>query len=185
MLDYEKAKRTFRYEPETGKLFWAESRPVEDFVTKNGCAAWNGRNAGREITARHSQGYTHFSLKEAPGKKRWHLAHRVIWMLVHGDWPEHEIDHINGIRHDNRLINLRSVTHRENCINSSIPRHNRSGVVGISWRKEYKKWYAYININQKMMSLGFFTLKQDAIAARKAAEVQHGFHAGHGKPLMY
>jgi hypothetical protein len=103
-------------------------------------------------------------------------AHRVIWCLHYGYWPAEQIDHINGVRHDNRLENLREATILENRI--FISKNNTSGIVGVSWHSPSGKWQAHIKINYKHINLGYFASKNLAIAARKAAEVKYSFPVG-------
>lgn len=101
---------------------------------------------------------------------RKHQAHRLAWLYVYGNWPEDQIDHINRIRADNRICNLRGVTHKQNGQNASKRSDNKSGHTGVSWYKCVSKWRAHIRHNQKDIHLGYFTDLEDAIAARKAAE---------------
>ena len=110
-------------------------------------------------------------------------AHRLIWMMVYGHWPD-EIDHINGNRTDNRLCNLRNVTGLENKRNKCIQKNNTSGVTGVSWSTESKKLVVRIQVKGKYLYLGSFINKEDAIATRKVAEVNHGFHKNHGRKAI-
>jgi hypothetical protein len=105
-------------------------------------------------------------------------AHRLIWLFVHGTWPRHQIDHIDHDRLNNRIENLRDT--KENALNQSTPKNNSSGVVGISWHKRCKKWQASITVSGKLVHLGVFTRKDDAIQARKEAERKYGYHKNHG-----
>ena len=106
------------------------------------------------------------------------MAHRLAWLYVYGCWPD-EIDHINQIRDDNRIANLRSVDRTTNCQNASRQK-SESGVTGLV--KRYTgKWEARIQVNKKYIYLGIFSTKSEAIAARKAANVKYGFHENHGK----
>ena len=111
------------------------------------------------------------------------LAHRLIWMMVYGHWPD-EIDHINGNKQDNSLCNLRNVTALENRRNKCIQKNSTSGVMGVYWHAHHEKWLALIRVNYKLLHLGYFSNKEDAIAARKAAEVNHGFHKNHGRKAI-
>lgn len=97
-------------------------------------------------------------------------SHRLAWLYVYGVWPEDQIDHINRIRTDNRISNLREVSHKQNHQNRSKSSHNTSGHSGVSWYKQKSRWRAQITHNQKDIHLGLFTNLEDAIAARKAAE---------------
>jgi hypothetical protein len=118
--------QTLRYEPETGKLYWLE-RPAELFTivdapkrgatVERGAASWNKGYAGKEaFTYRNDRGYCVGTLFTAQYK-----AHRVIWKLVYGEDPLF-VDHINMDRADNRLCNLRSITHAENCAHFTGPK---------------------------------------------------------------
>jgi len=184
MLGYEQAKRTFVYNRETGKLYWSASRPRSDFATSIGWKIFRKRNGGKELSCLDNRGYIRFGITVLGERQRLYRAHRVIWLLEHGEWPE-EIDHINGIRHDNRLENLRNVSHKVNLKNMSMRKNNTSGVVGVHQEKRYGRWAAYISVDKRIRHLGNFKDKQDAIAARKAAETKYGFHNGHGKKSRY
>lgn len=124
---------------------------------------------------KHSQGYSVIQFK---GKQS--LTHRVAWFLTHGYWAK-EIDHINGNRNDNRLVNLRSVTRIENSKNACISKRNTSGYIGVGFDKKRNKWTASINVNYKRKALGYFDKKDEAITARKEAEVKYDFHVNHGR----
>ena len=107
-------------------------------------------------------------------------AHRVGMALLLGYWPEGEIDHINGNRSDNRASNLRVVTKSENQRNAKRRTDNTSGHAGVS--KKGRRWIAYINKNGRRTYLGGFSNKDDAIAARKAAQKElGGFSDRHGR----
>ena len=174
-------RKLLRYEPETGKLYWRE-RSVEMFEDGGRSAEharnnWNSKHAGKEaFTAFDKGGY-----KVSCLSYRNHKAHRVIWAIFHGEWPKEQIDHANGVRDDNRIENLRSVTNAENGKNQKRPTHNTSGVIGVHWVTREKRWRARIKISGRQKDLGLFTDFDEAVAARKAAEVQYGFHENHGR----
>ena len=175
-------RQLLRYEPETGKLFWRE-RPAnlfkpDGYRTPEGCAAnWNSRWAGKEaFTANIGTGHLHGRIDY-----KAHLAHRVAWALHYGEWPKGEIDHINHDPADNRVENLRDVTHSENLKNQSLRRNNRSGVTGVKLRQEGGPWIANIKHAGKLIYLGKFDRFEDAVAARKEAEGRYGYHANHGR----
>lgn len=165
--------KILRYDGE--KLFWRE-RPVDMFEAAGEAKRWNTRYAGEEaFTTDGDNGY-----KQGRIFGRKYLAHRIIWKLVHGTDPE-QVDHINGIRDDNRIENLRSVTSQENLKNQKMCSNNTSGVMGVYWYKRLGKWSARIMVAGKNKHLGYFTDKFDAIKARKNAEKEHGFHTNHGR----
>ena len=89
------------------------------------------------------------------------LYHRIVWIMHNGEIPAGKfIDHINGIKNDNRIENLRLVTHRENCNN--WPMHRNGKLVGCSYDKHKRKWQSQIRINGKKQHLGYFNTEQEA-----------------------
>lgn len=111
-------------------------------------------------------------------------AHRAAWAIHHGAFPCGEIDHINGDRGDNRLINLRVVSRSENCRNLRLPKHNTTGVVGLYRDKRNGKWHSSIKFRGKTHYLGSYLDFDQAVEARRAAERKFGFHPNHGsKPV--
>ena len=173
-----------RYEPDTGKLYWRR-RPVWLFretrrSAASVCVGWNSRWAGAAAFTAQKDGYLAGRIFD-----RMYRAHRVMWVLQTGVWPEDEIDHINHDRSDNRWCNLRAVTKSQNQRNASISSNNTSGVLGVSRcspGSQRRGWRARIYVDGDHIELGRFTRKEDAAAARKAADIKHGFHANHGVP---
>jgi hypothetical protein len=104
--------------------------------------------------------------------------------MTTGHWPNGDVDHINGDRQDNRICNLRNVTRSENCMNSSISKRNKSGVLGVCWTSRERKWLAQIQHNGKNIHIGSFDVLEDAKAARLNKEKELGFHENHGKPRL-
>jgi len=122
------------------------------------------KTCGWEVT----NGYLRLSIDN-----KIYAVHRVIWLYSTGQFPEFEIDHINHIKTDNRIENLREATRFENCRNRQIATNNRSGVTGVCWKSSANRWVAYINADAKRKTLGTFKNMNEAIAARKAAEIQY------------
>lgn len=171
-------RQLLRYEPETGKLYWRE-RPSSLFQnlyrSAEGCAAnWNSRWAGREaLTCRMPNGHLQGRIDYGS-----FLAHRVAWAIYYGEWPEDHIDHINHDPADNRIENLRVVTHAENHRNLSRRADNSSGVTGV--QRVGNVWVASIKHGGKRIYLGRFSQLDEAAAVRKAAERRFGYHPNHG-----
>ncbi len=94
-----------------------------------------------------------------------YLAHRLIWLIVGGEWPEGRLDHINRIKSDNRWCNLRECTNSQNLINANISKSNTSGYKGVVLRKNNQKWRSRITVNYKRISLGDFDTKEEAYDA--------------------
>jgi hypothetical protein len=98
-------------------------------------------------------------------------SHRLAWFWMTGAWPKHQIDHINGIKHDNRWSNLREATNMQNQYNTKIQKSNTSGFKGVHKKTSTGKWVARITIEGKRIYLGEFNTPQEAnescIAIRK------------------
>ena len=163
MLTQAYGKELFDYDPDTGSLIWKVKR--------------QGRcSLGGPALACLSQGHLRGRID---GKG--YLQHRVIWLWMTGEWPEDQIDHINGDGSDNRWSNLRAVTDAENKKNLKRRADNASGVTGVNYHKAAQKWCAELFVDGAKHYLGLFEDKDAAIAARKLAEQQHGFHPNHGR----
>lgn len=175
-LAIETLRELLSYDPDTGLLTW-KYRNRKWFKNEGSSKSWNSRHAGKgAFTAPHNGGY-----KCGRIFRKAYLAHRVAYAIHYGEWPEYEIDHLNGDRSDNRLTNLRAVSSKENSRNSSKRKNNTSGFTGVSWCKQLNKWGSHIRIDRKTLWLGRFDCKLDAIAARINANKKYGFHANHGK----
>lgn len=168
----------FSYEPNTGVLRWNE-RPVEHFASKAHCSSWNRRFAGAAAgTLRNGAGKVYVQVAIAG---RFFPAHRIAWQMVHDTFNESlEIDHINGVGTDNRLVNLRLVSHQENQKNLSRRVDNASGVTGVTWDALRGKWLVRGHIAGKQKNLGRFDDFEAAVAARRSHEHEHGYHNLHG-----
>ena len=147
----------FDYDRDSGKLFWkvAKARIVK---------------IGQEAGTINSKGYRQVKI----GGKKYN-AHRLIFLIECGHLPDC-LDHVNGIRDDNRIENLRPASHRENSRNTSKKSSNTSGIVGAYWNKSRNKWQAQCSDrNGKQTHLGLFTDIQLAAEVVKAFRLQeHG-----------
>ena len=141
-MTHEECIKLFNYDKESGKLYWK--------VKPN-----DRTQAGAECGTVMNGGYIHITYK---GKK--YLAHRLIWFLQNGTWPEKQLDHINGSRTDNRFNNLREVTNRINANN--LKQHRKGHLVGSSFDKRRLKWQSYIKIDNTKKHLGYFQTQQEA-----------------------
>lgn len=104
---------------------------------------------------------------------RSYKAHRLAWLYVHGKWPSDQIDHINHIKTDNRICNLRDVTCAQNQQNRRKIAKSTSGHLGVTWASHMQKWLSSIKVDGKSYHLGYFEHIADAVAARKAGEIIH------------
>lgn len=169
-------RQMLTYDPETGSLFWKIRCPSMFSGTKGRsrehcCANWNSRYAETEaFTHLHSTGYK----KGAVFNKKYN-AHRVAWAIYYGVWPSLEIDHINGVRHDNRISNLREVRRWQNNANSKLRCDNTSGIKGVCLDRRTGKWLAQIGYEGRHKVIGAFSCKDDAAKAyADASERYHG-----------
>lgn len=158
--DKEYLNKIFKYND--GSLYWINSR--KNYV-----------RAGHKAGGHDQYGYIRIKLD---GK--YYQAHRIIYKMLIGEDPN-VIDHINGVKDDNRIENIRSVNAGENSRNSKIPDKNMSGVIGVSWDKKQRLWTAQISNNEKKVHLGSFKDFNDAVNTRKEAEIKYGYHANHGR----
>lgn len=167
--DIEHLRQRLRYEPETGKLFWLahESQRPQ----------WSSRFAGTiAFNSLSENGYLKGVVNNITLK-----AHRVAYAIYHGIWPNDDVDHINGIRTDNRINNLRVVSRTENMRNAKRYKCNKTGVTGVYWNKALQKYEAKIQVNKKQIFLGVFRTKELAAQARLNAEKANCFHINHGR----
>ncbi len=175
-LSFSEVSSVLRADFEAGKLYWL-ARSHDRFRSEALAKRWNTRYAGKEaFTSLDGNGYLAGTINAVA-----YQAHRVVWLLATGEWPKDQIDHINGCRTDNRLTNLRSVTQAENARNKKTPATNRSGVPGVCWDKASGKWLATIKLSGKQKHLGRFEQFDDAVASRKSAEAEYGYHQNHGR----
>lgn len=166
MLEYREALELFRYDYETGVLYWRWR--VNNRVPKT-------LEAGTQRES-NSDGYLTVSVHG-----RDYRVHRVVMLMCYGFYGEGlEVDHINHVRNDNHLVNLRFVTRRENQRNQSLSSKSTTGVTGVSFLKARKKYIAQISVNRKLIYLGIFDTLEEA-AARAEANLKFNFHNNHGK----
>ena len=171
-------RKVLSYDADTGTLTWL-ARPREHFKTEVAFIRWNKLHVGRPAFAsvQKSGGYATGALD---GKG--YYGHRIVWKHVHGLIPDGaEIDHINGVRHDNRLCNLRTVSRLENTQNRKIRSDCKHGFHGIHWHDQCQKWKVSICSNKKRIYIGVFADFDEAVAARRSAEIKYGFHPNHGR----
>lgn len=167
-------REVLRYDPEKGKLFWRERHPSM-FAEERHCKSWNTKYANTEaFTANINSGATAYKYGAVFGVNLY--AHRVIMSMVYGFPPTHEVDHINGIKSDNRISNLRNATRRENgCNRPAQVGGSGGGVKGITMIKSSGRWQAQIRANGKYKYLGTFDTKAEAHEAYcSASRVLHG-----------
>ena len=110
-------------------------------------------------------------------KRKIYYVHRLVWLFHYGTYPLGVIDHINGDKGDNRILNLRDVSISVNGQNQKKARNgNRSGFLGVSWNTESSMWVAQIGLNGKTIYLGRSNDK--AVASHMYMEAKRKLHEG-------
>ena len=143
------------YDPDTGIFCWRVSRG-------------NRIKVGAAAGTVSSNGYIVIRVDGTRFK-----AHRLAWLYTHGVMPTHDIDHLNRVRADNRIANLRDVSRSMNLQNQTRPRtDNTSGYRGVSLHKGGKRWKAQIMVNGRKQYIGYFNTAEVAHAAYLAAKLR-------------
>jgi hypothetical protein len=157
---YDRCVEYFQYED--GKLFWKKNKGVMKV----------GMEAGS---------YTqHYKQLKLDGKR--YLVSRLVYLMHHGNLPKY-VDHINNDTWDNRIENLRAATSLQNNHNRVLSVKNKTGVKGVFWDKNVKKYKAQITYNYKQMHLGFYQdLELAELVVSMAREKYHGKFAHDGTP---
>ncbi|HCQ8472414.1 TPA: HNH endonuclease [Klebsiella michiganensis] len=164
-LTKKRLKDMLRYEPETGNFYW--SNPTAHRMHNGELAGFIDYN-----------GYVYIKVDS----KRY-SAHRLAWLYVHGQFPSEMIDHINTIRSDNRISNLRKATRSQNMMNQATRKNSNSGVKGVGWDKKSQKWRARCQVDGIRKSIGFFDSIEEAKNFLVIYRNQvHGEFANHGGP---
>lgn len=152
-------RQQFSYDPETGVLTRART-----------ARRWK---AGQRCGHLGKSGYVYVW---ADG--RLFRAHRVAFAIYYGAWPSADIDHINCVKSDNRIENLRAATRQQNVANQRLRSTNRSGCKGVYWSKARGEWRAQITVNGHTKALGAYATFDEARAVYcRAAEVHFGEYA--------
>jgi len=168
------------YDPDTGLFLW-KPRPLRFCVEGRGRytrernkSVFDSNYAGKPaLTCHNPNGYLRGNLFG-----RSLMAHRAAFACVLGRWPKGQVDHINGVRDDNRWENLREATNQQNQWNSSSAKNSSSRYVGVSWDTYAGKWGAYICPENRKVHLGYFSCEMEAAKVRdRAAKEVFGEYA--------
>lgn len=157
MITQEELKQRVSYDKETGKFTRLASK--------------RGDAANKETGTLNGKGYV---LLWVAGKL--HKAHRMAWLYEYGKLPDGDIDHINGIKNDNRIENLRLATRSENNQNrKTANKNNKHCMIGVR-KNRIGKYVASITIDRKAIHLGCFdTIEEASFAYQKAKTKHHPF----------
>jgi hypothetical protein len=153
MLTQNKLKEYLHYEPGTGIFRWIKKPKCSRVIL--------GGVAGTVQT----KGYRNINLLTYANK-----AHRLAWLYVYGEWPILQLDHINGVKDDNRICNLREANNGQNQMNKKTQRNNTSGHRNVYWRNSRNRWVVSISVEGKNYIKGSFKKLEDAVI--RAEEVR-------------
>ena len=156
-------KDNLRYDPDAGHLWWIKQN---NNFGKGGPLRDLNRPAGH-----NTDGYLNVRINIIKPTKIG--LHRVAWFLYHGVWPNDKIDHVNNVRNDNRIINLREATDVQNQGNRKIQVGGTSQYKGVSRFKQTCKWRADIKINHKQTYLGLYDNEEEAALAYNKAALEY------------
>ena len=143
ILTQQRLQQLYDYDSETGIFFHKTNGTKRGFIRKDG--------------------YVQLEID-----RHYYLCHRLAWLYVNGEWPKHEIDHINKIKSDNRITNLRDVRRYINSQNKNLPKNNKSGHTGIKWETKSNKWIVKFQMDNKIYHLGTYEDLDKAIQVKEA-----------------
>lgn len=154
------------YDPESGDFTWLPRSGVSKHW-------WNGRYAGKKIVGYiRRDGYVAIDFMVDGIRHKW-SAHRLAWLYVCGDLSNFQIDHINRVKTDNRISNLRLATPSQNTHNATAHKRSKTGIKGVYWDKSRQKWHVEIVRMNKKKHLGRFDSIEEATAVYATASVEY------------
>lgn len=175
-------KKIAEYCPDTGVVKWKDRGP--ELFPKAGdwaqhvSSRWQKFRAGNVVGTKTQYGYLTTYID-----KKTYFVHRLAWALHYGEWPKGQIDHINGVKDDNRIENLRDVCSSVNAKNKRKSRRNSSGFIGVDYVKKSKRWRARISTGGRRIEIGQYKTPEEAAKAYEAVKQSFGFHPNHGKSI--
>ena len=144
-----------KYDKDTGKFFWLQNTTIRNTI-------------GKQVGSLTKQGYLECQIQ---GKR--YLLHRLAWFMVYGVWPPDEIDHINCVRTDNRIENLRLASFCQNQQNKGTNSRNTSGVKGVCWDKRTSQWKARVYASRRLVAERRFDNIDEASDWVKDVRIRH------------
>lgn len=164
----EYSKKYLKYDPDSGDLTYKIASKM------------NRIKPGTKVDKLGPYGYYRISLFVERQKVDVQV-HRLVWFMHYGAWPDGDIDHIDHVKTNNKIKNLRCVTPAQNMMNTGVPKNNTSGYTGVTWNKTAKKWQAQYIFKGKCFYLGVFNDKDEAAECVRISRLERGFHKNHGE----
>ena len=159
----ERLKLLLDYDPQTGHFTW-KTRTVKTHFD----VIWNKRFSGKRAGHSHKMGYIVLCVERAKI-----MAHQAAWAYQSGDMPAGDIDHVNGIKSDNRICNLRVATRSQNMANTSRRSSNTTGFKGVTMDRRTGRYIAAVHPNGKKRHLGVFDTAEAAHDAYVAGALKY------------
>ena len=163
ILTQDRLKEVLHYNPDTGIFTWIEK-------------VSNKINVGDIAGSNHSSGYFSIMID-----CKNYMSHRLAFLYMDGSFPTHDVDHRYGEKKDNRWEKIRRFTRQQNSRNQKLRNDNKSGATGVFWYARKSKWVASIRVDGASKHLGYFIDFDDAVYARKQADIKYGFDVSHGR----
>jgi hypothetical protein len=159
----------FTYDPESGIVSYRKAPKYHE--------KYVGKEAGK-IKPNTYKGVQTNQYRSLVFFNKDYLVHHIAWFLHHGSWPTEQIDHIDGNGINNKIKNLREATSAQNCQNRRQQPNESTGITGVTKRRDCDRYQATIEAKRKYYHLGIFPTLEEAIEARRAAELKyHGAYS--------
>lgn len=158
-----------------GRLYWNPKRPRFHFKSDKTYKCYMSRNASKPFGAVHGYHQTRYIRGMVSGVLL--LEHVIVWVLFNNEFPERQIDHIDGNGLNNNIENLRTVLPKDQNKNQPLRKDNKSGYHGVKKHQKNNSWVVTINSEYK----GTRKTLEEAVAFRKELEVQYNYHENHGR----
>lgn len=167
LISHEELTRRLTYDQDSGFFFWKDRYTARDLMKEPAGSVY-------------PNGYRYIEINGSD-----YRCARLAWFYINKEWPTDYVDHINGYRADDRLVNLRLANNSQNQANRGLMVTNSSGCKGVSFDRSRNKWRASITVNGVTRNLGRYKTKEEAAAAYDNAALSvWGSHAKLNEGLL-